>query len=156
MTTPKLDILDALPHRPPFRFLSRVLDIHCGEQASAIWTITGDEPFFEGHFPDRPIVPGVLITEALAQLSGLVALPAAQGAGPDLSATGHAGTGKLAHVEIRFRESVPPPAEIHLTSRLARVFESLHQFEVAARTDSHRVASGTLTLSLPAAPEAAR
>ncbi len=138
------DILDALPHRPPFRFVSKVLDLQSERQGEAVWQVTGDEPFFEGHFPKTPIVPGVLITEALAQLSGLVALP-----GDGVAAAANANAGRLAHVEVRFRDAVSPPAEIHLTSRMSQVFGQLRQFDVEARCRDERIATGKLTLALP-------
>ena len=57
------DILDLLPHRPPFRFLSEILEV-TDEHALGQWNLDGTEDFFAGHFPDQPLVPGVLITEA--------------------------------------------------------------------------------------------
>src|SRR4051794_12181843 len=70
--------IDRLPHRDPFRFVSRVTSVKPGESAEAVWALTGKEPFFGGHFPGNPIVPGVLIAEALAQAAGL-ALPVSEG-----------------------------------------------------------------------------
>src|SRR5207244_3592255 len=75
----------------------------------AVGSVTGKEAFFAGHFPGKPLVPGVLIAEALAQISGLA------GAG-----TGVPEAGKLAHVDVRFDEAVVPPVEIVLKSRLTR------------------------------------
>ncbi|MCH8253125.1 MAG: hypothetical protein IID36_11795 [Planctomycetes bacterium] len=70
------EILAALPHRPPFRFVDEVVELDPGRRGSGIWRIDGSESFFAGHFPGRPIVPGVLVAEALAQMSGVVALGA--------------------------------------------------------------------------------
>ena len=63
-----------LPHRPPFLFLDEVTELVPGERAEGYWRTTGDEAFFGGHFPGRPTLPGVLMTEALAQLGAYAVL----------------------------------------------------------------------------------
>ena len=129
-----VDYLSRLPHRDPFRFLSRIVQVREGDVGEAIWVPSGSEPFFAGHFPGNPLVPGVLIAEALAQLSGLV--------GPAVSQRG-----KLVQVDVRFDESVAPPAQIVLRSRLIHTIGNLQQFEVSAAAGQATVARGTLTLS---------
>jgi 3-hydroxyacyl-[acyl-carrier-protein] dehydratase len=131
---PPVDFLSRLPHGESFRFISRVNRIAEGESGEAVWSLSGNEPFFSGHFPGNPIVPGVLIVEALAQLSGLV--------GPDSGSR----SGKLAQVDVRFEQAVTPPAEIVLRSRLSRVMGELQQFEVSAALDQVSVARGAITL----------
>jgi 3-hydroxyacyl-[acyl-carrier-protein] dehydratase len=133
---PQPDYLAKLPHRDPFRFISKVKSIKHGEEGEAAWTLSGNEPFFAGHFPNQPLVPGVLIAEALAQLSGLV--------GPS-----DARQGKLVHVDVRFDQSVAPPAEIVLRSKCLRTVGGLEQFEVSASVRDDVVARGMLTLSRP-------
>lgn len=128
------DYLSRLPHTPPFRFISEVKEVIEGQSACGVWALTGKEDFFAGHFPDRPIVPGVLIAEALAQLSGLAGPITAN---PD---------GKLVHVDIRFVNSAAPPAEILLESTFKGATGNLQQFDVRATVGTNLLAQGSLTL----------
>jgi 3-hydroxyacyl-[acyl-carrier-protein] dehydratase len=66
--------IDILPHRPPFLFVDKLLALEPGQSARGIWHLTGDEWFFPGHFPGRPTLPGVLQTEAIAQLGAVAVL----------------------------------------------------------------------------------
>ena len=75
-------IMKQLPHRYPFLLVDRVLDCVPGETLTALKNVTINEPFFPGHFPQRPVMPGVLILEAMAQATGLLAF-ASIGAAPD-------------------------------------------------------------------------
>ncbi|MGE5189820.1 MAG: 3-hydroxyacyl-ACP dehydratase FabZ [Gemmatimonadota bacterium] len=70
------EIMDLLPHRYPFLLVDRVLEFEAGKRIVAIKNVTINEPFFTGHFPGYPVMPGVLIVEALAQAGGIVALKA--------------------------------------------------------------------------------
>ena len=65
---------DLLPHRPPFLFVDEIVNIAPGETASGRWKLSGEEWFFEGHFPGRPTLPGVLMCEAIAQVGALAVL----------------------------------------------------------------------------------
>lgn len=130
------EALSKLPHQHPFRFVSQVTEIKPGIAGEGVWAVSGKEAFLAGHFPGNPMVPGVLIAEALAQMSGVV------GAAGNGSAKG-----KLAQVDVRFLESVTPPAEIVLETRVLRTLGALQQFEVLARCGEMVVAQGTVTIA---------
>jgi 3-hydroxyacyl-[acyl-carrier-protein] dehydratase len=69
-----MDPRDLLPHREPFLLVDEITSITPGESATGTWTLTGDEPFFAGHFPGRPTLPGVLMVESLAQVGACAVL----------------------------------------------------------------------------------
>jgi 3-hydroxyacyl-[acyl-carrier-protein] dehydratase len=135
------DPLASLPHRPPFRFLTRVVALEAGRSGRGQWDVTGDEAFLQGHFPGRPLVPGVLIAEAMAQLAGIVAF---SGDAPSSSAA--ARPAALAHVDVRFRSAVEPPATVDLRATLARSVGAVHMFDVDASVGDRNVARGALAL----------
>jgi 3-hydroxyacyl-[acyl-carrier-protein] dehydratase len=122
------DPLAHLPHAAPFRFVSSVTSVKPRESAEGIWEISGSEDFFRGHFPGNPIVPGVLISEALAQLSGI--------AGSSGTASGK--SGMLAHVDVRFEKPVAPPATIVLRSTVTGTMGSLQKFDVSRDGEQRR------------------
>ncbi|MEX2671486.1 MAG: phosphopantetheine-binding protein [Phycisphaeraceae bacterium] len=136
-------LLTQLPHGEGFRFVDRIEAMAVGRAGRGVWVVNGEEAFFAGHFPGRAIVPGVLISEALAQLSGIVGL---QTQGEDGSVTNWHG-GQLAHVDVRFREEVKPPAELVLDSRMVKVLGALQHFEVRATVAGNVVAEGTVALN---------
>ncbi len=127
---------DRLPHGDAFLYVSDVRELVPGERCVGVWRVTGEEPFLRGHFPGSPLVPGVLVTEALAQVAGLASARA-----------GEAG-GVLASVEIKFLAPVPPPVDIELTASVRSTAEHLRLCDVSASVDGKPVASGTIALAL--------
>ncbi len=104
---------DWLPHRPPFLLLDEMLTIEPGVRASALWTLTGDEWFFPGHFPGRPTTPGVLLLESLAQCGGVAVLadPKYTGRLPLFGGVEHA----------RFRRQVVPGDTVLLECEMTQL-----------------------------------
>ena len=124
-----------LPHRAPFIFIDEVLELHPGKLAACRKTFSPDEPFFAGHFPDDPIVPGVILTEALAQTAGL----AGGGEGRAFRLT--------AIKSMKFPGAVRPQEEIALRAEKRGAVGGLWQFEVSARVGERVVAEGVVVLN---------
>lgn len=128
------EVLKGLPHAEPFRFLDRVVKLE-ENRAEGVWSVRGDEDFFRGHFPGRPLVPGVLMSEAAAQLAGLIT---------------HQRTGVNAAVlvlsEARFKRSVKPPADIDLQVNGDRVMGAIHLFDFSVKVDGALCADGQVGL----------
>ena len=104
---------DLLPHRPPFLFVDEIVNITPGESATGWWKLSGEEWFFEGHFPGRPTLPGVLMCEAIAQVGALAVLADERFAGR-LPLFG--GIDKA-----RFRRQVVPGDELLLECTMGRL-----------------------------------
>ena len=120
------------------------------ECATGRWVLDGTEDFFKGHFPNQPLLPGVLITESLAQLAGFIP-QAATIIDADQTDIGKQKPipFKLAQAEMRFEKSVSPPSSLNLEAKLERALGSLWLFNVQARLGDNSIARGSLTLSLP-------
>jgi len=140
------DLLPVLPHRPPFLFVDRVTKLEPGKFIVAERTLRAEEPQFAGHFPGRPIMPGVLVAEALAQTSGLLI-----GLSEKLTAATPPERPKaffLATASIKFTRPAVPGDVLVLRATSDRQFAGLFRFNVEATAGRNLIASGTLTLAL--------
>lgn len=125
-----------LPHRFPFLLVDRVIELVAGQSIVAIKNVTLDEPFFQGHFPGHPVMPGVLMIEALAQASGL--LIGLSGAVPNREDR----IFYLAKVDdARFLRPVVPGDQLRLEVRLKRQIRSMGIFTARAVVDGHDAAT---------------
>jgi len=133
------DILNYLPHRYPFLLVDRVLESKLGESVRALKNVSFNEPYFQGHFPQAPVMPGVLILEALAQASGLLALSNPEWRPEDESLYLFVGIDKA-----RFKRQVGPGDQPILDVRLLRNKRGYGVFEGIATVDGEVAASAEL------------
>lgn len=134
-----LEIMQYLPHRYPFLLLDRVLSFTPGQALTALKNVTYNEPFFPGHFPQRPIMPGVLILEALAQATGVLAFKTAQEL-PDANAMYY-----LVGIDkARFKQPVQPGDQLILQVSLERMRRDVGRFLGEASVDGKIVAAAEL------------
>ncbi len=137
-----LAVMRQLPHRYPFLLVDRVIACVPGESIEAIKNVTVNEPFFTGHFPHRPLMPGVMILEALAQAAGILAFKTA-GVVPDDDT-------RFYFVGIdgaRFRRPVEPGDQLVLKARLERALRGIWKFSTVAEVDGKEVASATMMVA---------
>jgi 3-hydroxyacyl-[acyl-carrier-protein] dehydratase len=135
------EILKRLPHRYPFLLVDRVLECISGQSIRALKNVTFNEEFFSGHFPHRPVMPGVIIIEALAQAAGILAFHTG-GVIPDENT-------KFYFVGIdkaRFRKPVVPGDQLILTARVERSLKGIWKFSTAALVGNDEVASAEMML----------
>jgi len=138
-----------LPHRYPMLLVDRVESLEPGVAIEAIKCVSGNEPFFVGHFPDYPIMPGVLIVDALAQAAGIMLRARPVSAPVPVEAEARpARPGVLAAIpKMRFLRPVVPGDQVVLRARLVRTFGSTHRVAVEALAAGQRAAVGELVLS---------
>ncbi|HEX8897497.1 MAG TPA: hypothetical protein VF751_02270 [Chthoniobacterales bacterium] len=136
-----------LPHRPPFVFVREIVECDPGRSVHARTWFDASDPMFAGHFPGNPLVPGVILTEALAQAAGIAA------------ASGYPKTERPTFLlsairTMKFLQAVRPGKKIDLRAEKIAATEALFQFKVTASVDGALAAEGQIVLSL--APSFAR
>lgn len=132
-------IVKALPHRYPFLLIDRVVDYEVGEWLKAIKNVTINEPFFQGHFPNHPVMPGVLIMEALAQSAGVLAY---------VNAADNPSSNPLFYLvkidKARFSRTVVPGDQLELHVIQKRMLRKMGLYDCTARVDGEVVASAEM------------
>ena len=133
------EVKNFLPHRYPFLLIDRVLDFTVGKNLTAIKNVSFNEPHFIGHFPDQPIMPGVLIIEALAQATGILAFK---------SEVGKPLTGQIYMLvgvdKVRFKKSVEPGDQLKLYAEVVKVRRGIWKFDCKATVEGQLVTSAEI------------
>lgn len=124
-------ILKLLPHRYPFLLVDRVVEIDKGKRIKALKNVSVNEPFFTGHFPSRPVMPGVLMLEALAQAAGLLSFDML-GVAPDENTVFYF----VGIDNARFKRPVEPGDQLILEVELDRIKGGIYKFKGVARVDN--------------------
>jgi 3-hydroxyacyl-[acyl-carrier-protein] dehydratase len=135
-------ILERLPHRYPFLLVDRVLECRPGESIRALKNVTYNEPFFPGHFPGDPVMPGVMIIEALAQAAGILCFVTANVIPDDTTRFYFVGIDKA-----RFRRPVVPGDQLLLTAQLERSLKGIWRFATAAHVGDQEVAHAQMMVA---------
>jgi beta-hydroxyacyl-ACP dehydratase FabZ len=135
------EILDTLPHRYPFLLVDRILELEMGKRVVGIKNVTINEPFFQGHFPGHPIMPGVLLLEAMAQTGGVLAMRSAEAEGIDIK-------NKVIYFmtidKVKFRKPVLPGDQVRFELDLIKARSNVRGFKALALVDGAVVAEAEL------------
>ncbi len=141
------EILHYLPHRYPFLLVDRIVELEEGKRVLALKNVTINEPFFPGHFPHRPVMPGVLILEALAQAAAVLSFKT-MGQKPDENSVVYfAGIDKA-----RFKRPVGPGDQLMMEVSIARKMRNIWKYEAVARVDGEVAAEAELMCALKTLP----
>ncbi|MDP2816750.1 MAG: 3-hydroxyacyl-ACP dehydratase FabZ [Polaromonas sp.] len=136
-------ILKQLPHRYPFLLVDRVLELDKGKRIKALKNVTMNEPFFTGHFPHRPVMPGVLMLEAMAQAAALLAFDM-QGITPDEKTVYY-----FAGIDgARFKRPVEPGDQLIMEVTLERLKAGVFKFKGVARVDDNMACEAELMCTM--------
>jgi 3-hydroxyacyl-[acyl-carrier-protein] dehydratase len=134
------EMIEGLPHSFPFRMVDRILDIEKGKKATALKNVSVAEPYFLGHFPNEPILPWVLILEAMAQTGGLAFQSSFESQGE--------GVPFLARIEeFRLKKRVTPGDQIIIEAEILHIFSNLAKVNASAKVGGEIVAEGTFVLA---------
>ena len=133
------DIRRYLPHRYPFLLVDRVVEVHAGESIIAYKNLSINEPFFDGHFPDKPIFPGVLLLEAMAQAAGILGFYSQGKTNADGSTYYFAGADNL-----RFKRTCVPGDRVMLRASVVSQRRGIWKFDVSSDVDGELAASATI------------
>ncbi|WPL18026.1 3-hydroxyacyl-[acyl-carrier-protein] dehydratase FabZ [Thiorhodovibrio winogradskyi] len=132
-------VMSFLPHRYPFLLVDRVVEFEPDQRLLALKNVTFNEPFFTGHFPVRPVMPGVLIVEAMAQATGLLAMASRPDEVSEKSLYYFVGIDKA-----RFKRPVEPGDQLFLEVALKQVRRGIWKFDGVARVDDNLVATAEI------------
>ncbi len=135
------EIMNLLPHRYPFLLVDRILELDPGTRIVGIKNVTINEPFFQGHFPGHPIMPGVLIVEAMAQTGGILAL-LAMGGGPRIAYFGGIDN-------CKFKRPVVPGDQLRFELTVTAHKGPVWKMKGEARVDGALAATAEVTASIP-------
>jgi len=136
------EIMKILPHAYPFLLVDRILEIEPGKRVVGIKNVTYNEPFFPGHFPGRPIMPGVLIVEAMAQAAGVLVFNSISGENRQKPVY------FLGMDNVRFRKPVTPGDQLRMELEITRHRQSIWGFNGKAFVDGKLVAEADLLAML--------
>ncbi|MBW5290371.1 MAG: 3-hydroxyacyl-[acyl-carrier-protein] dehydratase, FabZ form [Candidatus Ruthia sp. Asou_11_S2] len=140
------DVKNYLPHRYPFLLIDRVLELEISKSIVALKNVTFNEPQFTGHFPDQPIMPGVMIVEALAQATGILAFKSEVGKPIDGQIYMLVGIDK-----VRFKRMVEPGDQLRLEVEVITVKRGIWKFKCKATVDNQIVTNAELMCTQKAA-----
>ncbi|GAB3289581.1 3-hydroxyacyl-ACP dehydratase FabZ [Parahaliea aestuarii] len=133
------DIRKYLPHRYPFLLVDRVVELNLGESIVAYKNLSINEPFFDGHFPDKPVFPGVLLVEAMAQAAGILGFKSQEKTPADGSIYYFVGADNL-----RFKRPCVPGDRVMLRAKILGDRRGIWKFEVSSDVDGELAASATI------------
>lgn len=134
------EVLKHLPHRYPFLMVDRVLEFEPGKSLVAIKNVSVNEPYFPGHFPERPVMPGVLIMEALAQATGILAFKTM-----NMQPTDRSSLYLFVGIDnARFKSQVIPGDVLRLEVEVKRTIRNIWKFNAVAKVEDKVVATAEL------------
>ena len=134
-----IQIMELLPHRYPFLYIDKILDYELERSITAMKNVTINEPFFQGHFPNKPIMPGVLIIEAMAQATGILAFK---------SEVGRPKVGQIYMLvgvdKVRFKRIVEPGDQLQIYAEVITVKRGMWKFNCTAKVEGELVTSAEI------------